>query len=397
MSPSTPSANWSYPTAIRFGAGRISELADACAEAGITNPLVVTDPGMVGLPMFKSIHQALSDNGIGHRLFRDVQPNPVEANVNEGVASYREGDHDGVIAVGGGSALDVGKTIALMVGQSRPVWDFEDVGTNWTRADAAAIPPIIAVPTTAGTGSEVGRAGVVIDESTHRKVIVFHPKMLPTVVICDPELTVGLPKVLTVGTGIDALSHSLESLCARGYHPMSHGIGLEGARLVLENLPKVVADPTDVGARGHMMSAAAMGAVAFQKGLGGMHALAHPIGAVFNTHHGMTNAVVMPYVLIANRPIIEPVIESLAAYVGVAGGFDGFVDHILTMRDSMGVPHTLVDLGVDADATEAISAAAVTDPSAGGNPVDFTHEFAARIFDAACSGDLAAAAQGENR
>jgi len=396
-STASPSANWSYPTAIRFGAGRISELADACAVAGITNPLVVTDPGMVGLPMFKSIHKALADHGVEHRLFRDVQPNPIEANVNNGVASFREGDHDGVIAVGGGSALDVGKTIALMVGQTRPVWDFEDIGDNWTRANASKIAPVVAVPTTAGTGSEVGRAGVVIDEANHRKVIVFHPKMLPVVVICDPELTVGLPKMLTVGTGIDALSHSLESLCAPGYHPMSHGIGLQGARMVIENLPKVVADPTDVVARGHMMSAAAMGAVAFQKGLGGMHALAHPIGAVFNTHHGMTNAVVMPYVLTANRPAIESVIESLAAYVGVAGGFDGFLDHILAMRDSMGVPHTLVELGVDAAATESISAAAVNDPSAGGNPIEFTTEFAARIFDAACSGDVAAAAQGESR
>jgi len=392
-----PSANWTYPTSIRFGAGRIAELANACSEAGITNPLVVTDPGMVGLPMFQSIHKALAGNGVKHRVFRNVQPNPVESNVNEGVTSYREGDHDGVIAVGGGSALDVGKTIALMAGQTRPVWDFEDIGDNWTRAEASRIAPVIAVPTTAGTGSEVGRAGVVIDESTHRKVIVFHPKMLPVAVICDPELTIGLPKTLTVGTGIDALSHSLEALCSPIYHPMSHGIGLEGARLVLENLPKVVADPTDVVARGHMMSAAAMGAVAFQKGLGGMHALAHPIGAVFNTHHGMTNAVLMPYVLTANRPAIEPVIDSLAAYVGVAGGFDGFVDHILAMRESMDVPHTLVELGVDASATDTISTGAVADPSASGNPIEFTNEFAARIFDAACSGDVAAAAQGENR
>jgi len=396
MSNSTPVANWSYPTAIRFGAGRIGELADTCAAAGIANPLVVTDPGMVGLPMFKSIHAALADNGVQHRLFRDVQPNPVEANVNDGVAAFHDGNHDGVIAVGGGSALDVGKTIALMAGQTRPVWDFEDIGDNWTRADASAIAPVIAVPTTAGTGSELGRAGVVIDESTHRKVIVFHPKMLPVAVICDPELTVGLPRMLTVGTGIDALSHSLEALCAPSYHPMSHGIGLEGARLVIENLPKVVADPTDLEARGHMMSAAAMGAVAFQKGLGGMHALAHPIGAVFNTHHGMTNAVVMPYVLTANRPAIEPVIDSLAAYLGMAGGFDGFVDHILEMRDSMDVPHTLVELGVDPEATDTISAGAVADPSAGGNPIEFTNEFAARVFNATCSGDLAAA-QGESR
>jgi len=387
-----PAADWSYPTAIRFGAGRIAELADVCIEVGIKSPLVVTDPGMMKLPVTSAIDEICRRAGLYIEFFSEVQPNPVGANIDAGVTAYRSGGHDGVIAVGGGSALDVGKTIALMAGQHRPVWDFEDIGDNWKRADADAIAPVVAIPTTAGTGSEVGRAGVVIDEDDHRKVLVFHPKMLPVAVICDPELTVGLPRMLTVGTGIDALSHSLEALCAPSYHPMSHGIGLEGARLVLHNLPRVVADPTDIAARGHMMSAAAMGAVAFQKGLGGMHALAHPIGAVFNTHHGMTNAVVMPYVLTANRSAIEPVIESVATYSGVAGGFDGFIDHILEMRSSMDVPHTLVELGVDAAATDMIAAAAVVDPSAGGNPIEFTNELASRIFDAACSGNVADAA-----
>lgn len=387
-----PAANWSYPTAIRFGAGRISELGDACMAAGIRSPLVVTDPGMMKLPVTAAIDEICRRAGLYVGFFGEVQPNPVGANIDAGVTAFRSGGHDGVIAVGGGSALDVGKVIALMAGQHRPVWDFEDIGDNWRRADADAIAPVIAIPTTAGTGSEVGRAGVVIDENEHRKVIVFHPKMLPVAVICDPELTVGLPRVLTVGTGIDALSHSIEALCAPSYHPMSHGIGLEGARLVLDNLPKVVADPGNITARGHMMSAAAMGAVAFQKGLGGMHALAHPIGAVFNTHHGMTNAVVMPYVLTANRAAIEPVTESLATYCGVAGGFDGFVEHILEMRSAMEVPHTLVGLGVDPTATDTITAAAVVDPSAGGNPIEFTTELASRIFDAACSGNVADAA-----
>ncbi len=392
MSSTAPAANWSYPTAIRFGAGRITELADVCAEVGIEMPLIVTDPGMVELPAIVDIRAILGDAGVDHDLFSEVQPNPVESNVVAGVARYRSGGHDGVIAVGGGSALDVGKTIALMVGQRRPVWDFEDLGDNWTRADGDAIAAVIAVPTTAGTGSEVGRAGVVIDETTRRKVIIFHPGMLPVAVICDPELTVGLPRMLTVGTGMDALSHSIEALCAPTYHPMSHGIGVEGTRLVLENLPKVVADPGDIEARGHMMSAAAMGAVAFRKGLGGMHALAHPIGVAFNTHHGMTNAVLMPYVLTANRPAIEPVIDSLAAYVGITGGFDGFLSHLLDLRESVGVPHSLVEFGIDPAATDTIAAAAVVDPTAGGNPIEFTTGFAARIFDAACSGSVAEAA-----
>lgn len=379
-------ADWGYPTPIRFGAGRIAELATVCREAGIERPLIVTDPGLAALPVIDTIRAALQP--LAHGTFHDLRPNPVGRDVESGVAAYRAGGHDGVVAVGGGSALDVGKVIALMVDQTLPMWDFEDVGDNWTRADAQAIAPVVTVPTTAGTGSEVGRAGVVIDESTRRKVIVFHPAMLPRAVICDPELTIGLPRGLTVGTGLDALSHSLEAICSPAFHPMSHGIGIEGCRLVLEHLPVVVDDPTDIESRGQMLVAAAMGAVAFQKGLGGMHALSHPIGARFDTHHGMTNAVVMPYVLEANRATIEPTIERLAAYVGIADGFDGFLRHIIALRAAMDVPHTLVDLGVDAAAVGEIAAAAVDDPSAGGNPVPFDRPFAEAVFTAACTGAL---------
>ncbi|MEQ8841596.1 MAG: iron-containing alcohol dehydrogenase [Acidimicrobiales bacterium] len=382
-------ANWGYPTPIRFGAGRVTELGDLCSETGITRPLIVTDPGLAALPVIDTVRHALGS--LVHATFHDLRPNPVGRDIDAGVAAYRAGDHDGVVAVGGGSALDVGKVVAFMAGQTRPVWDFEDVGDNWTRADTAAIAPVITVPTTAGTGSEVGRAGVVIDEAAHRKVIVFHPAMLPKAVICDPELTLGLPRVLTVGTGLDALSHSLEAICAPGFHPMSHGIGMEGCRLVLEHLPLVVADPTDVESRGQMLVAAAMGAVAFQKGLGGMHALSHPIGARFDTHHGMTNAVVMPYVLDANRVAIEPTIDRLAAYAGIAGGFDGFLDHLLALRDAMDVPPTLVALGVDPGAADDIVAAAIVDPSAGGNPLLFDRPFAEAVFSAACEGTLHAA------
>ena len=389
MTRPSQATNWGYPTPIRFGPGRIAELADVCRETGIERPLIVTDPGLAALPVLTTVRDAL--DALGHATFHDVKPNPVERDVDAGVAAYRAGDHDGVVALGGGSALDVGKVIAFMAGQTRPMWDFEDVGDNWTRADAAAIAPVVTVPTTAGTGSEVGRAGVVIDEAARRKVIVFHPGMLPRAVICDPELTIGLPRALTVGTGIDALSHSLEAICAPGFHPMSHGIGIEGCRLVLEHLPMVVADPNDIESRGQMMVAAAMGAVAFQKGLGGMHALSHPIGARFGTHHGMTNAVVMPYVLEANRPAIEPTIEQLAGYVGLTGGFDGFLAHVLAMRAAMDVPHTLVELGVDPDAIDDIVVAAIDDPSAGGNPTAFDRPFAEAVFTAACEGALNAA------
>lgn len=385
----TPSTSWSFPTALRIGAGCVDELDATCKQHGIERPLIVTDPGMVQLPALDALQASF---GAPVPVFSEIQPNPVGANINAGVEEFRSGNHDGVIAFGGGSALDCGKVIAFQSGQTRPMWDFEDIDDNWTLANADAIAPVIAVPTTAGTGSEVGRAGVVIDETAKRKVILFHPKMLPVAVLCDPELTVGLPRVLTVGTGIDALSHSLEALCAPSYHPMAHGIGLEGCRLVLEHLPRVVDDPGDLNSRTHMMSAAAMGAVAFQKGLGGMHALAHPIGAVFNTHHGMTNAVLMPYVLEANRSAIEPTINRLAAYVDIDGGFDGFVEHIIALRGSLGVPNRLVDLGVDAARVALIADAAAVDPSAGGNPIPFTAALAADVFTRACDGDLAATA-----
>ena len=381
-------ATWSYPTSIRSGAGRVAETADVCRAAGITNPLVVTDPGLVDLAPIATVRAVLAAADLGSAVFADLRPNPVGRDVQAGVAAFRSGGHDGVVAVGGGSALDVGKVIAFHAGQTRPLWDFEDIGDQWTRAEVDAIAPVVAIPTTAGTGSEVGRAGVVIDEATHRKVIIFHPAMLPVTVIADPELTVGLPRTLTVGTGLDALSHSLEAICAPGRHPMSHGIGMEGCRLVFAHLPTAASTPTDLDARGHMLDAAAMGAVAFQKGLGAMHALAHPIGAHFDTHHGMTNAVVMPYVLMANRSAIEPTIERLGAYCDIGTTFDAVVGHILDLRAELDVPETLVELGVEPTAVDIIAAAAVEDPSAATNPVPVDHVYAADVFAAACEGRL---------
>jgi len=378
-------ARWTYPTEIRIGAGCVAELGDACRRHGIERPLVVTDPGFSQLPVMATV---LAGIGVTAPVFHDVQPNPTGANIDAGVEVFRSGGHDGVIAVGGGSALDAGKCIALMAGQSRPMWDFEDVGDNWTRVDVQGIAPVIAVPTTAGTGSEVGRAGLVIKEDESRKVIIFHPKMLPVAVLADPELTVGLPRVLTVGTGMDALSHSLEAICAPSFHPMGLGIGMEGCRLVLEHLPRVVADPGDLESRTEMMAAAAMGAVAFQRGLGAMHALSHPIGAVFDTPHGMTNAVVMPYVLQSNAASIKAAMESLGAYCAIAGGTAGVIERVMRLRDEFGVPNTLLGLGVDPAAVDRIAAAAIVDPSAAGNPEPLTIEKAARIFSAACTGRI---------
>ncbi|MCP4047540.1 MAG: iron-containing alcohol dehydrogenase, partial [Gammaproteobacteria bacterium] len=297
----SPTANWSYPTTVRFGAGRIRELPQACASAGMKKPLLVTDRGLATLPVTASTLDILDAAGLGRAIFNEVDPNPNEANLNEGIKVFMNGGHDGIIAFGGGSGLDLGKLIALMSGQNMSVWDLEDVGDWWTRANADIISPIIAVPTTAGTGSEVGRAGVLTNVETEMKKIIFHPKVLPAVVICDPELTVGMPKAITAGTGMDAFAHCLEAFCSPHYHPMSQGIALEGMRLVKENLLRAYNEGSDLVARAHMMSAAAMGATAFQKGLGAIHSISHPIGAIYHCHHGTTNAVVMQPVLDFNR------------------------------------------------------------------------------------------------
>ncbi|WP_170359389.1 iron-containing alcohol dehydrogenase [Ruegeria arenilitoris] len=372
--------NWSYPTTIKFGAGRIKELPEACAAAGIKRPLLVTDRGLADLSITAATLEILEAVGLGRGLFSEVDPNPNEKNLEAGVAAYKAGEHDGVIAFGGGSGLDLGKMVAFMAGQSRPVWDFEDIGDWWTRADAEAIAPIIAVPTTAGTGSEVGRASVITNSETHAKKIIFHPKVLPTVVICDPELTVGMPKFITAGTGLDAFAHCVEAYSSPHYHPMSQGIALEGMRLVKEYLPRAYADGTDIDARAQMMSAAAMGATAFQKGLGAIHAMSHPIGAVFNTHHGTTNAVCMPAVLEFNAPVIADRFEAASAYLGISGGFDGFRAFVQEFNDSLGIPRKLSDLGVTEDAIPELVKGAIIDPSCGGNPIELTEENLSGLF-----------------
>jgi alcohol dehydrogenase class IV len=373
-------ANWSYPTAVKLGCGRIKELTEACKTLGLKKPLLVTDRGLASMAITAQALDVLDAAGLGRAMFSEVDPNPNEKNLEAGVKVFVDGGHDGVIAFGGGSGLDLGKLVAFMAGQNRPVWDFEDIGDWWTRADAAKIAPIIAVPTTAGTGSEVGRAGVLTNSVTHVKKIIFHPKLLPGVVICDPELTVGMPKVITAGTGMDAFAHCLEAYSSPFYHPMSGGIALEGLRLVKEFLPRAFKDGTDIEARTNMMSAAAMGAVAFQKGLGAIHSLSHPIGAVYNTHHGMTNAVVMPAVLRFNRPEIEEKIARAAAYLGISGGFDGFYDYVLALRSELGVPDNLTAMGIKPDRIDELTAMAMEDSSCGGNPVTMTMENTRALF-----------------
>jgi alcohol dehydrogenase class IV len=391
IDPQSLCADWSYPTRVRFGPGRVVELPDACRALGVTRPLLVTDP-------------ALAQHAIGHRaleiargadlavdVFADVRPNPTAANVAAGVEAFRAGAHDGVIALGGGSGLDAGKAVAFMAGQSRPIWDFEDRGDNWRRADAAGIAPVVAIPTTAGTGSEVGRAAVITNQETHTKCIVFHPGMLPGQVIADPELTLNLPAELTAWTGLDALSHSLEALCAPGFHPMADGIATEAIRLIHRALEKAMSDGHDLEARAHMLAAASMGAVAFQKGLGAMHALAHSIGGLLDSHHGLTIAIVMPYVLSANRRAIAPRLERLGRALGLAEpGHEAVLSWVLELRRKLSIPPTLEALGVREEHIALLASRAAADPSAATNPLPLEAAAYEELLRRALQGQLAA-------
>lgn len=383
-----PNRNINYPTAVRYGAGRIRELPEFCKANGIKRPLVVTDKGLAAMPMVAEIMDDLKKAGLKAGLFSDVRPNPVEENVLAGCKAFKDGKHDGVVALGGGSGLDTGKMIALMHSQNLSIFELEDIGDWWTRADASVISPIIAVPTTAGTGSEVGRAGVITHPITHEKKIIFHPAIMPKVALLDPELTVGLPAKLTAATGMDALAHNLEAYCAPFYHPWSAGVALEGMRLVKENLAKAVKKPKDLDARGNMLVASAMGATAFQRGLGAIHAISHPFGGLYDAHHGLLNGIVMPYVVKANRRKIEKDIERAAAYLGIKGGFNGFLKWILALRKEVGIPHALKDIGIDTKRLDEVAAMAIKDPSAGGNPIQFTEKQYKALAKKCVTGDL---------
>lgn len=386
-----PRGSFNYPTAYRIGAGRRAELPDVCRGQGVARPLVVTDPGVAKLPWFSELLEILRDGGLEYGVFADVAANPGADDVTRGTAVYLEGKRDGVLLVGGGSAMDAGKCIALMSGNSGSVFDYEDVGDNWTKVDPAGVAPCVAVPTTAGTGSEVGRASVIVDPSDHAKKIIFHPKMQPVAVVADPELTVGLPKFVTAATGMDALAHCFEAYCAPGYHPMADGIALEGMRLIDDNLRRVVADGTDLTARTHMMMAASMGATAFQKGLGMVHALSHPLGGATGCHHGLANSIFLPYVMEYNRDAIGDRMTRLASFLGLADpGYDAVMAWMLELRADLQLPHTLAAVeGFDEAMAERLAPLASRDPSMAGNPKPATVEQLRDVFVAALHGRLA--------
>lgn len=380
---------WNFPTRVIAGPGRIAELPDLCRAHGITRPLLVTDAGLAKSDMIASIARLVREAGIPISIFSDVKGNPVESNLTAGVVAFKQGGHDGVVAVGGGSALDVGKCVAFMVAQSRPVFDFEDVGDQWTRANTDGVAPIIAVPTTAGTGSEVGRASVITREETHEKKIIFHPLMMPKVAVEDPELAVGLPPFLTMATGMDALAHCFEAYCVKAFHPLADGVALEGIKIVDTYLPRAVADGSDLEARAYMFAAASMGATAFQKGLGAIHSVSHPVGARYDTHHGLTNGVIFPYVMVCNRKAIADKIPHIARALDLPGrDFDTVLNWIMTLRKNLGVPHTLAELGIKESDAKTIAKDAVKDPTARTNPRSLTEAEFEKLTLAAIRGDL---------
>ena len=378
--------NWNYPTPIWFGINRIKEAQIACDNLRIKNPLIVTDPGILQTSIITKVINSLSNET---KVYSDVQGNPTGKNVTNGVDFFNKGNHDGVIAVGGGSGMDVGKGIAFMAGQSRPIWDFEDIGDYWTRANSDKIYPIIAIPTTAGTGSETGRAGVFTNEKTHEKKIIFHPKMMPAIVILDPDLTIELPPSLTAFTGMDVLAHCLEAYSSNFFHPLSQGIALEGIFIVKNYLVKAYKNGKDIEARAHMLAGSSMGSTAFQKGLGAIHSLSHPVGAIYNSHHGLTNAVFMPYVLERNREAIEEKIIRIAKYLSLEKPtFEGFVKWILELRKELQIPHTLKELINDDSKLEKMSKLALKDPSTGGNPIPLSQKDFLELYKNSYDGKL---------
>ena len=361
--------NWNYPTTIWFGENRYKDIQEACSSINIQNPLIVTDPGLLNTDLIEKLNKSLKSQT---KIYSNVQGNPTGSNVTNGVKVLKEGDHDGVIAIGGGSAMDVGKGIAFLAHQTKPLWDFEDIGDLWMEADSKSILPIIALPSTAGTGSEVGRAAVFLNEETKKKKIIFHPKMLPQIAILDPILSLGLPKNVTAGSGMDALAHCIEAFSSPFYHPMAEGTAVEGIRLVKENLLEVYNDGGNVKARANMLVASMMGAAAFQKGLGAIHSVTHPVNSLYNSHHGTTNGTVMPFVLEYNRSAIESKFDRLGRYINISGGLDGIIDWVNNLKKEMNIPHSLQDMGVQLGDEEKLSKLAFEDPSTGGNPLPMT-------------------------
>ena len=380
--------NWNYPTPIRFGIDRVKELSLFIDELKISNPLIVTDPQFREVAQFKGIIDSLNNSNKNYSIFSEIKGNPTGTNIRDGVNVFLKNKNDGVIAIGGGSSLDAGKAVAFMSKQKENIWYFEDIGDNWTKAIIDNLPKVIAIPTTAGTGSETGRASLIVDEETYTKKIIFHPTMLPDLVILDPSLTISLPKHLTAATGMDALAHCLEAYCSNNFHPMAHGIALEGIKIIKENLVTAYNDPGNIEARAKMLVSSMMGSTSFQKGLGAIHSLSHPINAVNDVHHGLSNAIFMPYVVKFNQSQIEERIISLSKYIDLENqSFDGFLQWILDLRKQLAIPHTLKDLNINFD-FDKLSKMALVDPSTSTNPLDLNEDDMKALYISSYEGNL---------
>ncbi len=380
--------NWNYPTPIRFGIDRVKELSLFIDELKISNPLIVTDPQFREVDQFKGIIDSLNNSNKNYSIFSEIKGNPTGTNIRDGVDVFLKNKNDGVIAIGGGSSLDAGKAVAFMSKQKENIWYFEDIGDNWTKAIIDNLPKVIAIPTTAGTGSETGRASLIVDEETYTKKIIFHPTMLPDLVILDPSLTISLPKHLTAATGMDALAHCLEAYCSNNFHPMAHGIALEGIKIIKENLVTAYNDPGNIEARAKMLVSSMMGSTAFQKGLGAIHSLSHPINAVNDVHHGLSNAIFMPYVVKFNQSQIEERIFFLSKYIDLENqSFDGFLQWILDLRKQLAIPHTLKDLNINFD-FDKLSKMALVDPSTSTNPLDLNEDDMKALYISSYEGNL---------
>ena len=381
--------NWNYPTTVWVGEDRVNDLEEACINLKITKPLFITDKDLINLPFIQKIINEIKSKFQELKIFSNFSGNPIGENVDEGVNEFKENNCDGVIVIGGGSAIDVGKAIAFMSGQNRPIWDFEDIGDYWKRADEKNISPIIAIPTTAGTGSETGRASAIINKKTGIKKIIFHPKILPSIVILDPKLTLELSPRLTAATGMDALAHNLEAFCAPNYHPMAEGIALEGMKLIKRSLVVAFKDGGNIEARQNLLTASSMGSTAFQKGLGAIHSLSHPVNAQYNIHHGLSNAIFMPYVLTFNKNSIEKKIISICDYLGLDKKFDSFLEWILGLRKELAIPHKLSDV-MDCSKInlDELSLMAYEDPSTSGNPRKIDKDDLKMMYEHSITGDL---------
>ena len=381
--------NWNYPTTVWVGEDRVNDLGEACINLKITKPLFVTDKDLINLSFIQKIINEIKSKFQELKIFSNFSGNPIGENVDEGVNEFKKNNCDGVIAIGGGSAIDVGKAIAFMSGQNRPIWDFEDIGDYWKRADEKNISPIIAIPTTAGTGSETGRASAIINKKTGIKKIIFHPKILPSIVILDPKLTLELSPRLTAATGMDALAHNLEAFCAPNYHPMAEGIALEGMKLIKKSLVVAFKDGGNVEARQNLLTASSMGSTAFQKGLGAIHSLSHPVNAQYNIHHGLSNAIFMPYVLTFNKNFIEKKIISICDYLGLDKKFNSFLEWILELRKELEIPHKLSDV-MDCSKInlDELSLMAYEDPSTSGNPRKIDKDDLKMMYEYSITGDL---------